>query len=84
MKVLKHMYVEIKGKKKRECALVVHACNSSYSGGRDQENCSLKPAWAGSSQDPILKTLSQKNWTGKVAQDEGPEFKSLYHTHTQK
>jgi hypothetical protein len=23
---------------------VAHACNPSYSGGRDQEDCSLKPA----------------------------------------
>jgi hypothetical protein len=30
-------------------ALVAHACNPSYSGGRGQENCGLKP------QDPILK-----------------------------
>jgi hypothetical protein len=25
---------------------VAHACNSSYSGGRDQEDHSSKPAWA--------------------------------------
>jgi hypothetical protein len=24
--------------------LVAHACNTSYSGGRDQEDCGLKPA----------------------------------------
>jgi hypothetical protein len=28
--------------------LVVHACNPSYSGGKDQEYHSLKPAWANS------------------------------------
>jgi hypothetical protein len=28
---------------------VAHACNPSYSGGRNQEDCSLKPAWANSS-----------------------------------
>jgi hypothetical protein len=34
---------------------------SSYSGGRDQEVGSLKPAWANSSSDPILKkTLHKK------------------------
>jgi hypothetical protein len=27
-------------------ALVAHACDPSYSGGRDQEDCGLKPAWA--------------------------------------
>jgi hypothetical protein len=27
---------------------VAHACNSSYSGGRDQEDYDLKPAWANS------------------------------------
>jgi hypothetical protein len=36
----------------------------------------------------ILKTLSQKclshKRAGGVAQDEGPEFKPQYHTHTQK
>jgi hypothetical protein len=24
---------------------VAHACNPSFSGGRDQEDCSLKPVW---------------------------------------
>jgi hypothetical protein len=56
-------------------APVAHACNPSYSGGRDQEDCSLKPAWANSSQDPILKSPVSKNWTGGVAQGEVPEFK---------
>jgi hypothetical protein len=23
-----------------------YTCNSSYSGGRDQEDCALRPAWA--------------------------------------
>jgi hypothetical protein len=32
----------------------------SYSGGRHQEDFSLKPAWANSSRDPILKNPSQK------------------------
>jgi hypothetical protein len=27
---------------------VAHACNPSYSGGRDQEDCSLRPGWANS------------------------------------
>jgi hypothetical protein len=53
---------------------VAHACNPSYSGGRDQEDCSLKPAWANSSQDPISKNPSQKR-TGGVPQGVGLEFK---------
>jgi hypothetical protein len=38
---------------------VAHICNPSYSGGRHQEDHGLKPAWANSSRDPILKNLSQ-------------------------
>jgi hypothetical protein len=41
--------------------LVAFAYNLSYSGGRDQEDCGSKPAWANSWQDPILKkTLHKK------------------------
>jgi hypothetical protein len=40
--------------------LVAHACNPSYSGGRDQENHGLKPAQAKSLQDPILKKNHHK------------------------
>jgi hypothetical protein len=43
--------------------LVTHACNPSYSGGRDQENHSLKSAWANSLRDPILKKpITKKGW----------------------
>jgi hypothetical protein len=47
-------------------ALVAHAYNPSYSGGRDQENCGLKPARANSLQDPISKKLFTKKgwWSG--------------------
>jgi hypothetical protein len=42
---------------------VAHACNPSYSGGRDQEDCSLKPARTNSSGDPILKiSITKKDW----------------------
>jgi hypothetical protein len=58
--------------------LVAHACNSSYSGGRDQEDHGLKPAQANSSQDLITKKPSQKRASG-VAQGVGPEFKPQYH-----
>jgi hypothetical protein len=40
-------------------ALVAHAYNPSYSGGRDQEDHGSKPAQANSAQDPILKNPSQ-------------------------
>jgi hypothetical protein len=30
-------------------ATMAHTCNPSYSGGRDQEDCGSKPAWAKSS-----------------------------------
>jgi hypothetical protein len=57
---------------------VAHNCNPSSSGGRDQEDCVLKPDWENSSQHPISKNPSQK-WTGGVAQGEDPEFKPQYH-----
>jgi hypothetical protein len=56
---------------------VPHSCNHSSSGGRDQEDHSLKPSEANRSQDPIRKKLSQKR-AGGVAQGEGPEFKPQY------
>jgi hypothetical protein len=36
-------------------ALVAQACNPSYSGGRDQEDCGSKPAWANSSVRPFFE-----------------------------
>jgi hypothetical protein len=53
---------------------VAHTYNPRYSGGRDQDGHSLKPAWANSSQDTVLKNPSQKR-AGGVAQGESPEFK---------
>jgi hypothetical protein len=35
--------------------MVAHACNPSYSGGRDQEDHGSKPAW-----QIVHETLSQK------------------------
>jgi hypothetical protein len=55
-------------------ALVAHACNPRYSRGRDQEDQGLKPAWANSSQDPIMKTL-HKNRAWRMAHGEGPDCK---------
>jgi hypothetical protein len=34
---------------------VADACNPNNSGGRDQEDCSSKPAWANSSMRPYQK-----------------------------
>jgi hypothetical protein len=62
---------------KRTCfhwVLVAHACNPSYSRGRDQEECGLTPAAATSLRDPILKNPSHKR-AGGVAQGAGLEFK---------
>jgi hypothetical protein len=44
-------------------APVAYACNPSYSGGRDQEDCGSKPAWANSSQDPTSKIpITKRDW----------------------
>jgi hypothetical protein len=59
-------------------APVVLAYNLSYSGGRDQEDYSSKPAWVNSSQDPISKKPITKR-AGGVAQGVGPEFKREHH-----
>jgi hypothetical protein len=58
--------------------VVAHACNPSYSGGRDQEDHSSKSAQASSSQDPISKKIHKKKRVGGVAQGVGPEFKPQY------
>jgi hypothetical protein len=42
-------------------APVAHSCNSSYSGSKDQEDRSLKPAQANSSVRPYLKNTLHKN-----------------------
>jgi hypothetical protein len=55
---------------------VAHACNPSYSGGRDQEDHSSKPA--NSLQDPTLTKPITKKRAGRVAQGIDPEFKHQY------
>jgi hypothetical protein len=35
--------------------MVAHACNPSYSGGRDQKDHGSKPAWVNSSARPYLQ-----------------------------
>jgi hypothetical protein len=42
---------------------VAHACDLSYSGGRDQEDHGSKPAWANSSRDPISGKKKNNNKT---------------------
>jgi hypothetical protein len=65
-------------------APVAHACNSSYSEGRDQEDCGLKPAWANSSRDCILEKPFTKiglvEWLKVKALSSNPR----YHTHTKR
>jgi hypothetical protein len=39
---------------------VAHACNPSYSGGRDQEDLGLRPVQANSLRDPMLKNTQHK------------------------
>jgi hypothetical protein len=58
-------------------AWVAHAYNPSDSGGRDQEESSSKLAQANSLQNSILKISITKR-AGRVAQGEGPQFKSQY------
>jgi hypothetical protein len=54
-----------------------HVYNPSYTAGRDQEDCGLKPARANSSVRPYLKKPFTKR-AGGVAQGIGPEFKPQY------
>jgi hypothetical protein len=55
---------------------VAHACNLSYSGGRDQEDYGSKPAWANSSTRPYLEeTLHKKglvHWLKMKAPSSNP------------
>jgi hypothetical protein len=63
-----------------------HAYNPGYSEGRDQKTHCSKPAWANSSQDPILKKIhhihTHKKRAGGVAQGIGPKFKSHHRKKT--
>jgi hypothetical protein len=51
-----HMPMKNITKREYLWAPVAHTYSPSYSGGRDQEDHSSKPAWANSSWDPISKT----------------------------
>jgi hypothetical protein len=59
---------------------MAHACNPSYSGCRNQQDHGSKLPQANGSVRPYLEKKIHKNRTGRVAQDEGPEFKPQYHT----
>jgi hypothetical protein len=60
---------------------VAHACNPSYSGGRDQEDHGLNPAPGKQFVRPYLKKKKKitTKRTGGAAQGKGPEFKPHYH-----
>jgi hypothetical protein len=47
---------------------VAHACNPSYLGGRDQEDCGSMSAQANCLQDPISKKPITKSRADGVAQ----------------
>jgi hypothetical protein len=53
---------------------MTHTCNPSYSGGKDQEDRSSKPAKQIVHETLTWKYPSQKKADG-VAQGKGPEFK---------
>jgi hypothetical protein len=42
-------YKELQKSLSGQLLVQTHACNPSYLGGRDQEHCISKPAWADSS-----------------------------------
>jgi hypothetical protein len=54
-KSLLELKTEFMQKQKLSWVPVVHTCNPSYSGGRDQEDHCLKPARQIVPQDPISK-----------------------------
>jgi hypothetical protein len=58
--------------------LVAHACNPSYSGGRDQEDRGSKPAWANSSTRSCLKKPFTKiglvEWLKVKALSSSPQY----------
>jgi hypothetical protein len=59
--------------------LVAHACNTSYSGGRDQEDLISKPAQANSLYRHYLEKNNHKKRAGGVDQGVGSEFKPQYY-----
>jgi hypothetical protein len=78
-KITAHLLKRPLSKTGNSQALVAHICNPSYSGGRNEEDHSTKPAMTNSFQGPISKNPSQKR-AGGVAQGVGLEFKPQYNT----
>jgi hypothetical protein len=58
---------------------VAHACDPSFSGGTDQEDCSSKQLEQKSLGDPISKKENLHKRAGGVAQGICSEFKPKYH-----
>jgi hypothetical protein len=48
-------------------ALMVHACNPSYSEVRDQDDCGLKPAWA-NVRETYLETKKRAGGVSQVVE----------------
>jgi hypothetical protein len=69
---------EIKNIISAQCWWLTLVILATYLGGRDQEDHTSNQVQANSLQDPILKTNFTKKRAGRVAQSEGPEFKSQY------
>jgi hypothetical protein len=57
---------------------VVHTCNPSHSGGRDEEDCVSKPTQANRSQDSVLKKHPSRKRAGGVVQSVGLKFEPQY------
>jgi hypothetical protein len=58
--IINTIYVLYTRIKQNQPGIGPDAYNPSYTGGRDQEDCGLKPAWANSSQDPNSKKILTK------------------------
>jgi hypothetical protein len=62
---------------------VAHACNPSYSGGRDQEDLSSKPAQGNSSVRPYLEKTHHKKglveWLKVKALSSSPSTENKKH-----
>jgi hypothetical protein len=57
---------------------MTYACNTSYSGGRDQEDRGSKPSGQIVHETLSQKTHHKKGGAGGVAQGVSPEFKLQY------
>jgi hypothetical protein len=63
MKLREQFYSQWHQKRTEMPGMVAHACNPTYSGGRDQEDHGSKPVQASSSQDPVsTKPIKKRGW----------------------